>query len=174
MERNESLTKTEKRPDFPVIVEAERMFERLAAITRDTAARAYELFLERSSDLGNHFEDWLRAEAETLRTAPAKITETGNTVNVSIAVPGFKPEEIEVSIDGDLLMVSGETKAEAEKDDEKNYYSEWRSNRFIRKLTLPGKVETSHVEAKLMDGVLKLTLIKRADEKVAKVAVKAA
>ena len=96
----------------PVFVEAEKMFDKLAEITKETAARAYDFFVERGAQLGTHLEDWLRAESEVLRAAPAKITETKDMVNVMIAVPGFKAEEIEVSVKDDTLIVSGETKEE--------------------------------------------------------------
>lgn len=163
-----------KEPTLPTFVEAEKLFDKLAEITRETAARAYDFFVERGSQFGGHLEDWLRAESETLRTAPVKITEVGEMVSVVIAVPGFKPEEIEVSVKDDLLIVSGETEAEEKKEDEKTFYNEWRSNRFLRKLILPGKVEADGVEATLKDGVLTLVLKKKAEMEAAKVAVKAA
>jgi len=169
------LAKTEpKNSGSPVFVEAEKMFEKLAEITRETTVRAYDFFMTRGSQFGSHFEDWLRAEAETLRAAPVKITDTKDMVNVTVAVPGFKPNEIEISVKDDLLIVSGETKAEDKREDESTFYSEWRSDRFMRKLVLPTRVETSDIDAKLKDGVLSLALKKRAEEEAVKVAVKAA
>jgi HSP20 family molecular chaperone IbpA len=163
-EETKLIAKETKNKQFPAIVEAEKMFEKLAEITKETATKAYDFFVQRGSLVGTHLEDWLRAEAETLRLAPVKITETKDMVNVSIAVPGFKADEIEVSVKEELLIVSGETKAEDKKEDENIFYSEWRSDRFMRKLALPAKVDPSDVEAKLTDGVLKLVLKKKAEE----------
>lgn len=175
MNQQENLTRTEPQNiDTPAFVDAEKMFEKLAAITTETAARAYDFFIERGSQLGTHLEDWLRAEAETLRTAPVKITETKDNVKVMLAVPGFKAEEIEASVKDDLLIISGETTAEEEKDDENTYYSEWRSDKFMRKLTLPAKVEVANIDAKLKAGILTLKLKKLAEVEATKVAVKAA
>jgi len=175
MQKNKSLTTTEnQKPNYPAFVEAEKMFEKLAAITRETAERAFSFFMERGARIGNQAEDWLRAEMETLRAAPAKITEDKDTINVTIAAPGFKPQEIEMSIKDNTLIVSGETSAEKHSEEEKTFYSEWRSDRFFRKLTLPSEVETDNPEAVLKDGVLTLTLKKKAEEPAAKVAVKAA
>ena len=100
MNKEESLlvVPDEKKPARPAFVEAEKMFEKLADITKETAAKAYDFFLERGAKMGNHLEDWIRAESETLRTAPVKITDTKDLVKVLIAVPGFKANEIEVSI----------------------------------------------------------------------------
>ena len=175
MEKNESLMKIEaETQNSPVFVEAEKMLEKLAAITKETAAKAYDFFVERGSRFGGHLEDWLRAESETLRTAPVKITETKDIVNVKIAAPGFKANEVEVSVKDNLLIVSGEATAETKKEDENTFYNEWRSDRFMRELTLPSDVETENVEATLNDGVLTLTLRKKAATEATKVAVKAA
>jgi len=169
------VVKTEPPPAAsPVFVDAEKMIERFAEITKDTASKAYDFFVERGAQLGTHLEDWLRAESEVLRAAPAKITETKDMVNVMIAVPGFKAEEIEVSVKDDTLIVSGETKEELKDEGEDTFYSEWRSDRFLRKLTLPTAVDTENVDAKLKDGVLKLGLKKVAEHEVTKVKVQAA
>lgn len=175
MKREESIIKVEPTTtETPAFVEAEKMFEQLAAITRETAAKAYDFFVERGSHLGTHLEDWLRAESETLRTAPVRITDTKDAVNVLIAVPGFKANEIEVSVKDDLLFVSGETTAEERKEDENTFYNEWSSDRFMRKLTLPSKVDPNTVAAKLQEGVLTLNLHKMAETEATKVAVKSA
>lgn len=175
MEKNEALMITEKStPDFPVLVEAEKMFEKLAAITKETAARAYDFFLERGSQFGNQVEDWLRAESEMLRTAPVKITDSNGKLIVTIAVPGFKRDEIEVSIKDDILIVSGETSAEEKKEDEQTLYSEWTSDRFLRELSLPYPVDEANVDAKMKDGILTLILNKQAEATAAKIAVKSA
>ena len=169
------LTKVEPpKAASPVFVDAEKMIEKFAEITKETAAKAYDFFVDRGAQLGTHREDWLRAESEMLRAAPAKITETKDMVNVLIAVPGFKAEEIEVSIDNDMLIVSGETKDEMKEEGENTFYSEWRSDRFLRRLALPTAVDTKNVDAKLKDGILKLGLKKSAEHEVAKVKVQAA
>jgi HSP20 family protein len=169
------LLKVEKQDAAsPVFVEAEKMFDKLSDITKETAARAYDFFVERGSQFGTHLEDWLRAETEMLRAAPARITQSKDLVNVEIAVPGFKPNEIEVSVKDNVLIVSGETAATDKKEDETTFYSEWRSDRFLRKLDLPEIVETDDIKAILKDGLLKLTLKKMAAVEAVKVAVRSA
>lgn len=175
MEKEESLTTTEdQHKHYPAFVETEKMFEKFAAITRETASKAFDLFMDRGARFGNQFEDWVRAEMETLRAAPVKITENKDAINVMVAAPGFKPSEIEMSIKGRLLMISGETTSGSESNDDSVFYSEWRSDRFMRQLDLPAEVETDNVEAILENGVLKLTLKKKAEAEATKVAVKAA
>lgn len=144
----------------PIFVEAEKMFERIANLTRETTGKAYEFFQKRGNEFGRESEDWFRAESEILRSVPVEITETKDAINVRAAVPGFKPEEIEVSLQENLLILSGETESEEKITDENTIYSEWRSNKFCRQLTLSSEIDAEKVTANLKDGVLQLTLPK--------------
>jgi HSP20 family protein len=176
MNKNDALTKGQETNGAisPVFVEAEKMFDRIAEITKETAQKAYEFFQNRGAALGTHLDDWFKAESEILRPTPVEVTETKDEVNIRAAVPGFKPDEIEVSVKDNLLILSGETKSEQKREDENTFYSEWRSNRFFRQLALPSEVETENVEAFLEDGVLRMSLKKKEAEEAAKIAVKAA
>ena len=158
----------------PVFVEAEKMFERLAGITKETAQKAFEFFQKRGGEFGKEIDDWFNAESKVLRPVAVEITETDGSVNVTAAVPGFKPEEIEISVKNDLLIISGETEKREERKDENVIYSDWESNRFFRQLTLPGVVDSEKVEAVLKDGILRLSLPKVAALETKHVAVKAA
>lgn len=174
MEKNESLMKTEEQtPRYPAFVEVEKMLEKMAALTQETAARAYDFFLDRGNRFTSQAEDWLRAEMETLRAAPAKITEDKEMVHVMIAAPGFRPDEIEMTIQDNILIVSGEKSEEKESDEENTVYNEWRSDRFLRQFTLPSRVETKDIKAVMKDGILTLNLKKEAAAEIARVAVQA-
>jgi HSP20 family molecular chaperone IbpA len=162
----------EKMP--PLFVEAEKMFERFGEITKATAHRAFEFFLDRGGEFGRELEDWFKAENEILRPTPVEITQSDENIFVKAAVPGFKPENIEVSINGNVLIVSGTNETNAEKPDTDVIFREWTSNRFYRQLTLPSEVVADKVTAKLSDGMLELTLPKAAAHEVTKVAVTAA
>jgi HSP20 family molecular chaperone IbpA len=176
MSKEESLTKKKDGDNAtsPVFVEAEKMFGRIAEITRETAQKAYDFFQNRGAALGSHLDDWLKAESEILRPTPVEITETNDAVNIRAAVPGFKPDEVEISVKDNILILSGESKSEEKTEGENVFYSEWRSNRFCRQLTLPSEVETENVEAHLKEGVLQLSLKKKEQEEATKIAVKSA
>ncbi len=158
---------------FPIFVEAEKMFERLAELTRETTQRAFEFFVRRGGDFGKEFEDWFRAEAEILLPVKLEITETDKLFNVNAMVPGFKAEEIEISVKDNVLILSGETKREEKREEENMIYSDWRSNRFFRQLTLPAEVNADKVKANLKDGILYLKLPKAAPHEVKQIAVSA-
>lgn len=163
-----------KEPSLPAFVETEKMFEKFAEVTREIATRAFNYFYERGAEFGDHLEDWLRAEAETLRTAPAKITEADGITTVRVAVPGFKPPQIEVSVKDNLLMVFGEAANDTNMEEEDVFYSEWQTNRFMRRLVLPYPVDIGSTSATLGNGVLTLVLKKKEETEAVKVAVKTA
>jgi HSP20 family protein len=161
-------------PKFPVFVKAEEMLERMAEIARDTSQKAFELFMRRGGTFGAHFDDWLNAEMELLRPVSVEVTETKENVNVKAMIPGFKPEEIKVSVKDKDLFLTGEATTETKNEDEHTFYSEWRSNKFARQVGLPCEVVQDGAEAKLKDGVLTLTLQKKPLAEPANITVKAA
>jgi HSP20 family protein len=171
--KNEKTAAAENRI-APLFVEAEKMLEKLADVTKETAQKAYEFFQKRGGELGRELDDWFKAESMIMRPVPVKVTETKDFVNVRAVVAGFKPEEIEISVKGNELFLSGKTESQEKKEDENTFYSEWRSNHFCRRLTLPSEVSADSVQANLKDGVLELSLPKVAEQEAAKISVKTA
>lgn len=158
----------------PAFVDAERMLDRFAEVTKDTARKAFEFFRDRGGEFGRELDDWFKAENEILRPTPVEITESDASVFVKAAVAGFKPEEIEVSVKDNVVIISGQTESSDERPNSKTVAREWTSNRFYRQLTLPSEVLADKVTAKLTDGMLELTLPKAAAQEATKVAVTSA
>jgi HSP20 family protein len=157
----------------PIFVEAEKMFDKMAEITKETAARAFDFFRDRGGEWGRELDDWFRAESEILMPVPIEIKQTDETIYVTAAVPGFKPDEIEVSVKDNFLILSGTAKSRETKTEDNVVLSEWKSNRFLRQLYLPANVIADKVEAKLADGILELTLPKAAEHETKKISVAA-
>ena len=155
----------------PNFVEAEKMFERIAEMTKDVASRAFEFFTERGGELGRELDDWFKAEADLLRPTPVEMTETDKDVTVRAAVAGFKPEEIEISVKDHMLMLSGKADKSWKKEDEKTFYSEWKSDHFYRSLSLPQDVDADKAKAKLNEGILEVVLPKVETKKPKKVTI---
>ena len=175
---NALTTPTNKQNDggnnfSPVLVEAEKMFDKLTDLTRETAHKAYEFFQKRGGEWGRELDDWFNAEREVLMPVTVEINENTDHFTVRAAVPGFKPEEIEVSVKDDVLILSGATEIEEKKEDENTVYSEWRSNRFFRQIPLKSEVNAEKVEATLKDGILQLTLPKLPAREPKQIAVNA-
>ena len=79
-------------------------------------------------------------------------------------VPGMKKEEIDISLHGDTLTISGERKAQ-EKQGEQGFRSERFFGKFQRSLTLPSAVNIEKVKASYKDGVLEVVLPKAEEAK---------
>jgi HSP20 family protein len=104
---------------------------------------------------------------------PLDLYETENEVVVKAAIPGVKPEDIEVTVTGDLLSIKGEFKSESEsKDEQRNYHrQERRYGSFSRQVTLPSGVNADACQADFENGVLTLKLPKAEEAKVKKVQI---
>ncbi len=86
------------------------------------------------------------------------IYEDNGELIVKMSLPGVQENEVEVVIKGDLLTVAGKRDEEKETK-EKDYYSkEIRHGSFTRTLKLPRLVEADKAEAKLADGMLKVSV----------------
>lgn len=158
----------------PLFVEAEQLFEQMKELTQNIAQRAYEFFETRGREFGRELDDWFRAESEVLRRVPVEIKEEGDKLTVRAEVPGFKAEEIKVSVEPQRLVISGKTEAKEEKQEAQTVYSEWRANQFCRALTLPSEVDPASAAATIKEGVLELTLTKLATKEPVQVVVKTA
>ncbi|HXI01727.1 MAG TPA: Hsp20/alpha crystallin family protein [Candidatus Saccharimonadales bacterium] len=78
--------------------------------------------------------------------------------HLRMELPGVKPEDVSISVTGDLLQVSGEKKTNREVDEKSLYFSESRYGRFERSFRLPEGVRSEDVKARFENGVLELTL----------------
>jgi len=91
---------------------------------------------------------------------PLDVYETENEVVVKATVPGVKPEDIDVTLTGDVLSIKGEYKSE-EKTEKRNYLrQERRYGSFSRQVSLPVAVNSDQCQATFENGVLTLELPK--------------
>ncbi len=106
--------------------------------------------------------------------APAlDVYETGDAVVVEAALPGVKPDEIDVTITGDVLTIKGETKEDTKVEKENYIRRERRYGSFCRTVRLPGDLDTDNATAEYKDGILKLTVPKKEEAKTKVIEVKA-
>lgn len=87
-------------------------------------------------------------------------------------LPGMKKEDIDISLHGDVLTLSGERKEEGTFEKAETYRAERFLGRFQRTLTLPVAVDTSKVQASYQDGILTVTLPKAEEAKPKQIQVK--
>lgn len=97
------------------------------------------------------------AEATLFRPS-LDITETAESYTVKAEMPGVSKDDIQVSVDGDSLIVRGEKREEKEREDEHCHYTERSYGSFQRVLALPGDADADDLKAAFKDGVLTLTI----------------
>jgi HSP20 family protein len=98
-----------------------------------------------------------------LPRAKVDVAEKNGAYLVTAELPGVKKEDIHVSIDGAQVTLEAEVKREKEASkDERILHSERVYGKLTRSFTLPQEVDESKAEAKFRDGVLELTLPKKA------------
>lgn len=112
---------------------------------------------------------WL---APTVLDLPIDMYETSDELVVTVAVPGMKPEDLEITITGDTLCIKGEVKSEAKVEKASYYRQERRYGSCTRSISLPVPVQTDKVEAKLKDGILTITLPKAEEVKPKAIKIK--
>jgi HSP20 family protein len=103
---------------------------------------------------------WERPFAEMPTVPSVDVIDRDEEVVVRAEVPGYKKEDIEISVADSSLTIKGETKTE-EKEAKGDYYRcEISRGAFARTVSLPAAVDDSKAKASMKDGVLELTLPK--------------
>lgn len=100
------------------------------------------------------------------------LSENPEGFEVTMDVPGVKPDDIDIQLHGNLLTVSGHREEETEEQNKKFHRVERRTGTFSRSVTLPSEVEEATVEARCNGGVLKISLPKRKEQRAKKIQVK--
>ena len=125
--------------------------------------------------LAEMFRRFFRPALETGEPSEIRIdvTEKDKAYEVVAAVPGAKRDDIQVSVDGNLVSIAVESKEEKEekKNGDRVLLKECRYGRSSRSFTLAQPVDASAVVAKLEDGVLRLTLPKQEGAAARKIAI---
>jgi HSP20 family protein len=102
------------------------------------------------------------------------MAEDDNAYVIKASIPGVKPEEVEVTLQNNILTLKGEAKEEKEIKEENYHMRERRYGSFMRSLPLPTKVKAEEIEANHKDGVLTVRLPKAEVSKPKKIEVKTA
>jgi HSP20 family protein len=127
-----------------------------------------ELNALRSQMWGDGGEGWFAGGI-----APSvDLSETDNSVEVRMDLPGVKAKDIDIQVNGQMLTVSAQREEEREEKGRTFHRIERQSGSYSRSLTLPCAVNESEVAAEYHDGVLSITLPKTEESKGHKIEVK--
>ena len=111
------------------------------------------------------------------RPLPLDVYATSDEAVVLAAVPGMNPQDLEVTINQNVVTIGGTIPTAAESEQGKNatwYLRELWAGQFQRSVTLPFEVEASKAEATFDNGIVRITLPKAERAKPQKIAIRAA
>ena len=107
-------------------------------------------------------------------TAPAiDMYQTDDEIVVKAALPGFKADEVQINVTGEVLTLKGELRHEEDKKDKAWHIREHRWSSFERSISLPTEVRADQAHADFENGVLTITLPKADEVKPRTISVKA-
>jgi len=99
------------------------------------------------------------------------LSETADGYLVEAALPGVKPEDVEITVENNVLTIKGETRQEVD-DKQRNFHRvERRFGSFQRTIGLPTTVKADAIQASLTNGVLRLEIPKAEEVKPRKISV---
>src|SRR5215211_821533 len=107
----------------------------------------------------------LRNGGATWSSLPVDMYQTNDDVVLQAVVPGFRPENVQINVTGDVLTIRGEVKQEEEQKDKAWHIREHRLGSFERSIALPVNVVSDKASAEFENGILTITLPKAEEVK---------
>lgn len=105
-------------------------------------------------------------------TFPAiNVGNTPNSVEIYAFAPGVDAAKLDVTVDRGVLSISGERPAPTQPDGTRSYSRERFSGSFRRAVTLPDDADTSQVHASYRDGILRISIARRAEAQPRRIAI---
>lgn len=117
--------------------------------------RMFERFFNEPIFGGWDADEWAGGWAPSL-----DVSEGEDSVTVRVEIPGVDPDDIDVSLSGDVLVISGQKKEESEERREGYYHTERRFGSFRRGVPLPASVDPERISAEYDKGVLTVKMNK--------------
>jgi HSP20 family protein len=90
----------------------------------------------------------------------ADVEESANQYVVKAALPGWKPEDVNITFESGAVTIEGKTKEETEEKDKQYRRKEIVHKSFTRSFSVPGEVKPEEANAEFKDGMLTITLPK--------------
>jgi len=138
------------------------LLEQMKKLYDGVARRAYELFETRGGEPGKHLQDWFSAETELLGMVEGELREKPDRMEAQFSAPGFRPEEIEVSVEPRCLVVRGKTVRRSQWTAKEGSGTAKSEEQFLRRYDLPAEVDPDKVTATLTQGKLTVALPRKA------------
>ena len=142
----------------------------MTALTRWTASPS--LLRPFSSSLRNLFDEpWGDQEVSDSWWPAVDVRETGDALFLHVELPGLSKKDIQVSLEGALLTITGERTLENPDNKATFHRLERRYGKFSRSFRLPGRFDGGKVKARFENGLLTLELPKTEQAKARQIEI---
>lgn len=122
--------------------------------------------------LSTFFDNHFMPELQGSTLPPVNIAENENQYTIELASPGRKKEDFQLNLENGQLTISVEVKEEGTEENRQFTRREFSHAAFSRSFTLPEEADQNSVNASYQDGILAITIGKREEVKLRKVARK--
>lgn len=113
-------------------------------------------------------QEWFQPEGELA----VDVFQTDNDIIIQSTIAGMKPEDLDLSIENDVVTISGERKNPNSEEEKSYYYQECYWGPFSRQIILPEEIDFNQAEAEMKEGIFTLRLPKLQRQKVRKIKVR--
>jgi HSP20 family protein len=141
----------------PKIRKVESIVDEIEKLHAQVARRAHEIFEKSGVMFGNDLDNWLAAETELTWKPSIELSEEDNRFVVKVAVPGVNPEDINVRVTPDDLLIKAEDRHEHREDRGAVHMCEFSSGMLFRAVHFPKKINPAKVQGEFKNGMLRLT-----------------
>jgi HSP20 family protein len=142
--------------------------------SRPSGVSGFNPLMALNRNINRLFEDFLQpstlptmadqAVATALITPQINVSETDNQIRVTAELPGVDLADLEVDVTDDMLVIRGEKRLERSDEGENYHFVERAYGSFQRTVQLPFPADPDQVQARFDNGVLAITIPKRADQ----------
>lgn len=124
----------------------------------------------------NFFPEWLEdlfseelnplTRNRVIKVPMVNVFENENEFRIELAAPGMKKEDIKINLDNDVITISADKEIKEFTENERCTKEEYSYTNFSRAFTLPETADVEKITAKSEDGILKITISKKEEEKI--------
>jgi len=136
----------------PIVAETEAIQSRIRQ-------RAFERSQTRPPD-AHELYDWIMAESDVVTIPPLKLVEKDGTFDLKFGIAGVSPDDVDVMITADQVLVKGQSIQEENAADEIVHVSDFKSATVFRSVNLPARIDVSTAKVDIKDGMVHVSVAK--------------
>jgi len=130
--------------------------KKLIRIEQESAFVRSDPAIEDKKTMTDKKKKWFEPEGQLV----VDVYETNGEIVIQSAIAGVKPEDLDISIENDMITIKGKREQLEEQSDVNYFYQECHWGYFSREIVLPAEVNSGKTEAKIQNGILTIRIPK--------------